>query len=44
MTDRDVWQVRVVLRATPAELERTTQAIARALCPDENHASPCPTP
>lgn len=44
VTDRDVWQVRVVLRATEAELERATEAIARALCPEEFHDGPCATP
>jgi len=44
MTDPDVWKITVVLRATDAEQEQATEAIARALCPDQFHAGPCPTP
>jgi hypothetical protein len=44
MSDHDVWQVRIVLRASEDELRQATDAIARALCPDEFHDGPCPTP
>lgn len=44
MDDRDVWLVQIVLRATEAELRQATDAIARALCPDESHEGPCATP
>ncbi len=44
MSDQTLWQICVVLRASEAELQQATDAIARALCPDELHDGPCPIP
>ena len=42
--ERAVWKVEVIIEATPDEAEAAQEAIARALCPDEDHAGFCPTP
>lgn len=44
MSERQVWAIQVVLEATPEQAERAEEAIARALCPDENHPGECETP
>jgi hypothetical protein len=44
MSEPEVWQVSVVLRATEAEVRQTAEAIARVLCSDESHDGPCPIP
>jgi hypothetical protein len=44
MSERQVWAIRVVIEATDEQAEAAEQAIARALCPDENHPGSCETP
>ena len=41
---RRVWSVRMVIEATEEEAEAVTEALARALCPDDDHDGPCPIP
>ncbi len=44
MSDQRLWAVRVILEGDETSVEEAQEAIARALCPDENHPGPCPTP
>ena len=45
MSDRrEVWKLSVIIEATEAEAERASEAMQRALCPDENHDGPCDVP
>jgi hypothetical protein len=41
---REVWSIQVFLEATAEQAEQAQEAIARALCPDENHDGYCPVP
>jgi hypothetical protein len=43
-TERIVWKVTAIIEATAEEAEAAQKAIARALCPDENHPGYCATP
>jgi hypothetical protein len=44
MSERHVWAIRVLIEATQEQAEEAQEAIARALCPDENHPGDCPVP
>ncbi|MEU9848119.1 hypothetical protein [Streptomyces sp. NPDC047985] len=39
-----VWEVRLGIYATPQQAEEIKERIARLLCPDPDHAPPCPIP
>jgi hypothetical protein len=41
---REVWVISTVIEATRADADAAKEAIARALCPDDMHAGPCPVP
>jgi hypothetical protein len=41
---REVWSIQVFLEATAEQAEQAQEAIARALCPDEDHDGYCPVP
>jgi hypothetical protein len=42
--ERGVWKFSVIIEATDVEAERVAEAIARSLCPDEDHDGPCEHP
>ncbi|MDI3402649.1 hypothetical protein [Streptomyces cavernicola] len=42
--DRSVREVRLGIYATERQAEEVKEQIARLLCPDPEHASPCPIP
>ncbi|HET9465726.1 MAG TPA: hypothetical protein VFO71_09365 [Gemmatimonadales bacterium] len=42
--ERTVWKVTTIIEATAEQAEAAQEAIARALCPEENHPGYCPTP
>ncbi|SCK48584.1 hypothetical protein [Streptomyces sp. WMMB 322] len=39
-----VWEVRLGIYATEKQAEEIKERIARLLCPDPDHAPPCPVP
>jgi len=39
-----VWEIRLNLYATARQAEEVKERIARMLCPDPDHAPPCPIP
>ncbi|MFM9369088.1 hypothetical protein [Streptomyces sp. Da 82-17] len=39
-----VWEVRLGIYATERQAEEVKEQIARLLCPDPDHAPPCPVP
>ncbi|MFI9625596.1 hypothetical protein [Streptomyces sp. NPDC052042] len=39
-----VWEVRLGVYATPRQAEEIKERIAGMLCPDPDHAPPCPIP
>ncbi len=41
---RSVWAIKVLIEATEDQAELAEEAIARALCPDENHPGYCGVP
>ena len=41
---RQVWKLSVIFEATEVDAERVSEAMQRALCPDENHDGPCEMP
>lgn len=41
---RTIWEFRMVIEATEQEADQAHDAIARALCPDEEHPGPCQPP
>ena len=41
---REVWCIQVFIEATEEQADQAQEAIARALCPDENHDGYCPVP
>jgi len=41
---REVWKFSAIIEATAADAERVSEAIARALCPEEWHSGPCEVP
>jgi hypothetical protein len=41
---RTVWMISAVIEASEEDARAAQEAIARALCPDENHAGYCPVP
>jgi hypothetical protein len=43
-SERAVWQLSAVIEATEEQADAALEAIARALCPDPDHAGPCPMP
>src|SRR5438093_1679673 len=44
MSERRAWAIRVMIEASEAQADVAKEAIARALCPDENHPGYCPVP
>ncbi|MCU1460939.1 MAG: hypothetical protein JWO37_1014 [Acidimicrobiales bacterium] len=42
--ERTIWQVSAVIEATEEQKDTALEAIARALCPDEDHPGHCPVP
>ncbi|OEU86103.1 hypothetical protein DB35_10200 [Streptomyces abyssalis] len=45
MTDQaGVWELRLGVYATHAQAEQIKEQITRLLCPDPEHAPPCPIP
>jgi hypothetical protein len=44
VSERSVWAIKVLIEATEDQAELAEEAIARALCPDENHPGYCPVP
>ncbi|WP_040789554.1 hypothetical protein [Nocardia paucivorans] len=44
MSGKKLWEFRVGVFATEIEARELEERIARLLCPDPNHASPCPVP
>ena len=43
-SERTIFKVSAVIEATDAEANDALEAIARALCPDDNHEGECPVP
>jgi hypothetical protein len=43
-SERAIWKLSVVIEATKAEKEAALEAIARMLCPDDNHEGECDMP
>ena len=43
-SQRTVWQVSAIIEATEAQKDAALDAIARALCPDDDHPGYCPVP
>jgi hypothetical protein len=41
---RQVWKFSVIVQATESEADELGAAIARVLCPDDDHDGPCPVP
>lgn len=39
-----VWEVRLGMYATRQQAEEVKEGITRLLCPDPDHAPPCPVP
>jgi hypothetical protein len=44
MNEKTVWAIKVLIEATREEADEALEAIARALCPDEDHPGYCPVP
>lgn len=42
--ESSVWEVRLGIYATEKQAEEIKERIARLLCPDPDHAPPCPVP
>jgi hypothetical protein len=42
--DADVWEVRLGIYATEQQAEAIKEQVTRLLCPDPDHAPPCPVP
>jgi hypothetical protein len=43
-SERTIWQLSVVIEATVDQRDAAFEAVARALCPDDDHSGPCPVP
>lgn len=41
---RTVWRISAIIEASEEDARAAEEAIARALCPDENHTGYCPVP
>ncbi|RAJ58881.1 hypothetical protein K378_05115 [Streptomyces sp. Amel2xB2] len=39
-----LWELRLGIHATPDQAEEIRERIAALLCPDPDHAPPCPVP
>lgn len=39
-----MWVIRVIIEATSEEADGAAEAIARALCPDDDHEGECTVP
>ncbi|MEE1786406.1 hypothetical protein PUR71_26395 [Streptomyces sp. SP17BM10] len=39
-----LWELRLALLATPEQAERIKAQVTHLLCPDPDHAPPCPVP
>jgi hypothetical protein len=44
VSERQIWAIQVVIEATEEQAHAAEEAIARALCPDEDHPDHCETP
>lgn len=42
--DPTVWEVRLGIYATQHQAEEVKERIAKLMCPDPDHAPPCPIP
>ena len=42
--ERAIWKVSAVIEATEKQKDAALEAIARVLCPDEDHPGDCPVP
>ena len=42
--ERTIWKLSAVIKATQAEADDALEAIARTLCPDDDHDGGCPVP
>lgn len=42
--ERGVWELRLGIYATERQAEEIRESISRLLCPDPDHAPPCPVP
>ncbi|MEV0360246.1 hypothetical protein AB0H71_29735 [Nocardia sp. NPDC050697] len=42
--DKRLWEIHVGIIATEAEARAFTEKVERLLCPDPDHAPPCPIP
>jgi hypothetical protein len=42
--DADIWEVRLGIFATEQQAETIKEQVTRLLCPDPDHAPPCPVP
>ncbi|MEV0333349.1 hypothetical protein [Nocardia sp. NPDC050717] len=40
----ELWEIRLGIVATEAEMRRVSAAIESVLCPDPEHTPPCPIP
>ncbi|ELS56108.1 hypothetical protein [Streptomyces viridochromogenes] len=42
--EQSVWEVRLGIYATQEQADEIKEQIVRLLCPDPDHAPPCPVP
>ncbi|WP_405110903.1 hypothetical protein OG559_00460 [Micromonospora sp. NBC_01405] len=42
--EKKLWKIQIPVLATGSEIEAVTDALGRALCPDDDHAGSCPVP
>ncbi|MFD7287887.1 hypothetical protein [Streptomyces sp. NPDC059863] len=42
--ERSIWEVRLGVYATRQQADEIKEQITRILCPDPDHAPPCPVP
>lgn len=42
--ERSVWEIRLGVYATEQQAQQVKEQIQRLLCPDPDHAPPCPMP
>lgn len=44
MSEKTVWAIKVLIETTEEQAEEAVDAIAKALCPDEDHSGYCSQP
>ncbi|WP_326835138.1 hypothetical protein VSH64_09465 [Amycolatopsis rhabdoformis] len=42
--NRKIWEIQLAVYATEQQAEELKRQVSRLLCPDPNHAPPCPVP